>query len=209
MTSWTPQEVARMTSLLKDGHSYGEISEALHKELGVRYSRNACIGKAARLGLEAPAKASKPRRLPRPPATREPPKPRTVAAGRPSRAKVTQRSGVGAFVLPSFANTPGNPQENAAQAARANAAAKAAALASAANMNPEPPGRRTMQTLCAHECKWPIGEPQSASFSFCGARHDLAGPYCETHSHKAYQPGSVRRRVDERIGITRATGARA
>jgi GcrA cell cycle regulator len=203
MTSWTPQEVARMTSLLKDGRSYGEISAILAREMGTHYTRNACIGKAARLGLEAPAKPSKPAIAP---VYRKPTKPRTVAAGRPSRARITQPSGVGAFVLPEL-GTGGGGREKAVEAAKANAAAKAASLTFAATMNPDPPGRRTMETLGAHECKWPIGEPQHPAFSFCGRKHDLAGPYCQKHAQRAYQPAQARKRIDHQIGTNRLRSA--
>jgi GcrA cell cycle regulator len=203
MTSWTPQEVARMTSLLKDGRSYSEISAILMREMGVHYTRNACIGKAARLGLEAPAKPSKPAIAP---VYRKPTKPRTVAAGRPSRAKITQPSGVGAFVLPEL-GTGGGGLEKTVEAAKANAAAKAASLTFAATMNADPPGQRTMETLCAHECRWPIGDPQHRAFSFCGVEHDLAGSYCHKHARRAYQPAPARKRLGHQIGINRLRSA--
>jgi GcrA cell cycle regulator len=36
-------------------------------------------------------------------------------------------------------------------------------------------------------CKWPIGDPASESFSFCG-RNVEAGPYCQDHAAVAYRP---------------------
>ena len=44
-----------------------------------------------------------------------------------------------------------------------------------------------MLTLGAHMCKWPIGDPSSAEFTFCGARAS-EGPYCVNHAQVAYQP---------------------
>jgi len=53
---------------------------------------------------------------------------------------------------------------------------------------PEEPGTATVLTLGAHMCKWPIGDPASDSFTFCGRRSDREGPYCTEHARVAYQP---------------------
>lgn len=52
----------------------------------------------------------------------------------------------------------------------------------------EGPGSATVLTLGAHMCKWPIGDPSSDSFTFCGRRSDDGHPYCVDHSRVAYQP---------------------
>ena len=36
-------------------------------------------------------------------------------------------------------------------------------------------------------CKWPIGDPSSREFSFCGRRAS-EGVYCVEHARVAYQP---------------------
>jgi GcrA cell cycle regulator len=61
---------------------------------------------------------------------------------------------------------------------------------------PEPPpepayvceeaGSATVLTLGSHMCKWPIGDPSSAGFTFCG-RAAGGGPYCVQHARVAYQ----------------------
>ena len=53
---------------------------------------------------------------------------------------------------------------------------------------PEEPGSATVLTLGAHMCKWPIGDPSSDAFTFCGRRSDRDGPYCMDHARVAYQP---------------------
>ena len=50
------------------------------------------------------------------------------------------------------------------------------------------PGTATVLTLGSHMCKWPIGDPSSDEFSFCGRRSDEGHPYCVEHSRVAYQP---------------------
>ena len=55
----------------------------------------------------------------------------------------------------------------------------------------EEPGSATVLTLGAHMCKWPIGDPSTDSFSFCG-RRSSDGPYCNDHARVAYQPQQKR-----------------
>lgn len=50
---------------------------------------------------------------------------------------------------------------------------------------PELPGLATTLTLGAHMCKWPIGDPIVAEFTFCGRRADST--YCTEHARVAYQ----------------------
>jgi GcrA cell cycle regulator len=58
----------------------------------------------------------------------------------------------------------------------------------------EEPGSATVLTLGAHMCKWPIGDPATEDFSFCGRRTDDDGPYCGHHARIAYQPQQARKR---------------
>ena len=53
----------------------------------------------------------------------------------------------------------------------------------------EAPGQATVLTLGAHMCRWPIGDPATENFSFCGRRTGGEdGPYCHDHAMIAYQP---------------------
>ena len=52
----------------------------------------------------------------------------------------------------------------------------------------EEPGSATVLTLGAHMCKWPIGDPSSNDFTFCGRRASEEGPYCIDHARVAYAP---------------------
>ncbi len=55
---------------------------------------------------------------------------------------------------------------------------------------PEGPGLITdMARLGAHACKWPIGDPKSPDFSFCG-RH-AEGRYCVAHETQGVRPGTA------------------
>lgn len=57
----------------------------------------------------------------------------------------------------------------------------------------EAPGAATVLTLGAHMCKWPIGDPSSDDFTFCGRRAS-EGPYCVEHARVAYQPAQAKKR---------------
>jgi GcrA cell cycle regulator len=44
-----------------------------------------------------------------------------------------------------------------------------------------------------HHCRWPLGDPKSPDFRFCGARRLEPLPYCPDHALIAYQPASKRK----------------
>ena len=54
--------------------------------------------------------------------------------------------------------------------------------------------RRTLLELNEQTCRWPIGDPSSTDFFFCGGQAITALPYCSYHSRVAYQPATDRRR---------------
>lgn len=46
----------------------------------------------------------------------------------------------------------------------------------------------TIMTVTDRMCRWPIGDPASSDFHFCGRSPKSGSPYCEAHARKAYQP---------------------
>src|SRR6478736_138605 len=48
--------------------------------------------------------------------------------------------------------------------------------------------------LTEQTCRWPIGDPGSSEFFFCGGNALTGLPYCAYHSRVAHQPASERRR---------------
>jgi GcrA cell cycle regulator len=67
--------------------------------------------------------------------------------------------------------------------------ARAAAPAAASDFAPAEPGLvRDTTGLRRHVCKWPIGDPRTADFSFCGRRAPGEGPYCPEHHRIAHRP---------------------
>ncbi|MDC0148555.1 GcrA cell cycle regulator [Alphaproteobacteria bacterium] len=57
-----------------------------------------------------------------------------------------------------------------------------------------PEERASVLHLTEHTCKWPIGDPGTTEFHFCGALAKSGSPYCTTHAAQAYQPLERRRR---------------
>jgi GcrA cell cycle regulator len=51
----------------------------------------------------------------------------------------------------------------------------------------------TVMTVREGMCKWPIGDPSSDEFHFCGNQAGNSSPYCGAHSRMAYQPTQSRR----------------
>ncbi|MEM9990065.1 MAG: GcrA family cell cycle regulator [Pseudomonadota bacterium] len=53
--------------------------------------------------------------------------------------------------------------------------------------------RPTVSTIGNNQCKWPIGDPASEEFHFCGQPTSGGKPYCAYHSQLAFQPSTSRR----------------
>ena len=51
----------------------------------------------------------------------------------------------------------------------------------------------TLMDLTERTCKWPIGDPATEEFWFCGLPSVAGKPYCEAHVGVAFQPMSARR----------------
>ena len=47
--------------------------------------------------------------------------------------------------------------------------------------------------LTEKTCKWPVGDPATEDFWFCGLGVEAGKPYCEAHNAVAFQPMSARR----------------
>ena len=53
--------------------------------------------------------------------------------------------------------------------------------------------RISLMELTERTCKWPIGDPATEDFWFCGLPVKAGKPYCEAHVGVAFQPMSARR----------------
>ena len=174
---WTEDRVGALKKLWLEGQSASQIAKAL----GGGVTRNAVIGKVHRLGLSGRAAPSQPART-------------TFRTARPSATKAAAAAAAATPAAPAPAAAPAQPTQAPSAPRRIEAVAPRPAAVptqvaqpSAPAPMPELPGTATVLTLGAHMCKWPIGDPSSREFSFCGRRAS-EGVYCVEHARVAYQP---------------------
>ncbi|MCR6670327.1 GcrA family cell cycle regulator [Devosia ginsengisoli] len=178
---WTDERVETLKKLWMEGLSASQIAG----ELGEGVTRNAVIGKVHRLKLSARAKPtnSTPRARP---ASR--PAPRRVAS--PSSG-LSGMGGAG-----KVRSSMSRPQSVGATALAHDPQLEAdlyVAPAVAELFIPEDKRLNLLQ-LNEHTCKWPIGDPLTKDFYFCGQHSLETGPYCEFHSRRAYHQVDKKRR---------------
>jgi len=168
----------------------GQSASQIAKELG-GVTRNAVIGKVHRLGLSnrATTKASdKPAKATAEPAVET--THRKVMPDKPAPQQKTLTEIPAVRDIPRkrpiiTAGKPLPPQPSASEVS-------AEALANVAEI--EKKARKlTLVQLTERTCKWPIGDPATEDFWFCGHAVQAGKPYCETHVAVAFQPMSSRR----------------
>jgi GcrA cell cycle regulator len=72
--------------------------------------------------------------------------------------------------------------------------AREADLDPLANVVPIGP-RVSITELSESTCRWPVGDPGSEDFGYCGAKPKAGVVYCPYHARVAYQPLADRRRA--------------
>jgi GcrA cell cycle regulator len=151
--------------LLKRLWSDGLSASQIAAEMG-GVTRNAVIGKVHRLGLSGRGKAS------------------TPGAQRPRKPRV--------------ATPQAAPRVNVALAPR-QAQPRPVPVAVPELLDEEvvvPLSERvTIMELRESMCRWPLGDPTTPEFRFCGARSITGLPYCNYHARVAYQPAAERKRI--------------
>ncbi len=189
--SWTDERVEMLKTMWSDGKSASQIA----KELG-GVTRNAVIGKVHRLGLsnraggpERPEDEAEPGAFAEAPAPEPVPEPQQQEQPAAARAPAA-REGTPPAVRPRPAGQPLPPQP-------AGSEISPEALANLAEVAKKARKLNLMQ-LTERTCKWPVGDPATDDFWFCGLSTVPGKPYCETHVAVAFQPMSARR--DRRAG---------
>ena len=197
--AWTDERIERLKAMWSKGATASQIAD----ELG-GVSRNAVIGKAHRLGLDArpspvkpgeekekkPAAAPAPKAAPKSearaaeaaPAASPAPERRTPTPQRPQPEGIQYRSvGPGGFIR----QGPGDTQAPIPPAPpRRLVPAKPSA---------EVADKTSLLDLNDRICKWPMGHPGEPDFHFCGAAANPGFPYCVDHCGVAYQAQLPRR----------------
>lgn len=183
--SWTDERVSLLQKLWSEGLSASQIATQLG---GV--SRNAVIGKIHRLGLSGRAKtAGQPRPRKQRPATTKP-APRVASGGTGGSGGGT--GGGGATVTTNARSTRVVGNTALKLVVETEVATEKAPVGQA---DVVPFGeRKTLMELNEHTCRWPMGDPGSSDFAFCGRESTPGQPYCATHARVAYQPVPDRRK---------------
>ena len=104
---------------------------------------------------------------------------------------VTRNAVIGKAHRMGLASRPSPVKSDPAKRAAAAAKKKAAPKQEPAKAAPTT-GKVTILDLTESMCKWPIGDPGTESFRFCGRKTDPEEPYCVAHSRVAYQPSRRR-----------------
>jgi GcrA cell cycle regulator len=148
---------------LKKLWTEGHSASQIAAELG-GVTRNAVIGKVHRLGLAGRAKS---------PAS-TPPRPRKPRAAS-QMVRIPRPAVRGNTALAHAYELEGDPEPELID-------------------NVIPLGqRRSLLQLTEETCRWPIGDPGTPDFFFCGGPRITSLPYCAYHSRVAYQPTHLRR----------------
>ncbi|QIE42669.1 GcrA cell cycle regulator [Rhodobacteraceae bacterium SC52] len=197
--SWTEERVETLKKMWSEGQSASQIA----KELG-GVTRNAVIGKVHRLGLS--------NRTAAPTSTDTPAAPAAPAAAAP-------RTPPPAAAAPSPAPTPEAPKAKETPAPVESVPVKVVQptnrrqiIPAGQPLPPQPSANEispealasqrevekrakklSLMELTERTCKWPIGDPATPNFWFCGLPVEQGKPYCEAHVGVAFQPMSARR----------------
>ncbi|MEM8729986.1 MAG: GcrA family cell cycle regulator [Pseudomonadota bacterium] len=191
--SWTDERVELLKKMWGEGQSASQIA----KELG-GVTRNAVIGKVHRLGLSnrstgaAPASAAAPAKPEAKPKAAAKPEVKAKPAPQADRAPTSgaDTAGEGETRTPARkqiipAGQPLPPQPSANEISP-EALAKVSEIEKKAK-------RLTLMELTERTCKWPVGDPATDDFWFCGLPAQAGKPYCDAHVGVAFQPMSARR----------------
>ncbi len=190
--SWTDERVELLKKMWTDGQSASQIA----KELG-GVTRNAVIGKVHRLGLSnragaAPAAAASPGNGAAAPAAAKPetakPQPKPAEAEQAARPEPVAAAPAPApaarkQIIPAGQPLPPQPSANEISPE---------ALATVREVEKKAK-RIGLMDLTERTCKWPVGDPATEDFWFCGLSVQPGKPYCEAHVGVAFQPMSSRR----------------
>ena len=180
--SWTDDRVEVLKKMWGEGKSASQIA----KELG-GVTRNAVIGKVHRLGLSNRSGGASPAK----PAAKEKVAAKAKPAAKPKSTPAemgTQPAVPKTNIRPKLVVTAGQPLPPQPSANEISPEA----LASVREVE-KTAKRLSVMQLTERTCKWPVGDPATEDFWFCGLPSQTGKPYCEAHVGVAFQPMSARR----------------
>ena len=173
---WTAEAVEDLKKLALEGKSASHISAAL----GVG-SRNAVIGKASRIGIKL-----------------------NGGGGASVRGKGTARAARSQWATAHTTRPNTDAQRSGAAAPRdlqvsrgdGRAAGRSIGVAEIGEMR-----RLRFEEIRDSACRWPLGDPRSGDFAYCGLTPVGGQSYCAGHCQMAYRSAHARPIARERRAI--------
>lgn len=182
--SWDTSTLKKLKSLFDKGLSTAEIG----RKLGI--SKNAVVGKINRLGWNNNKPATKV-------AVKAAPK--TMKTAKATKATPVAKKTSKVDVKPKSVATKKQPVKKDSAQKKADPVAtektkKSAVTTASKKTNKDLAVHQRiiqhsleMANLKPNQCRWPIGDPDSEHFHFCGAQVFSGKPYCYEHCRQAYQ----------------------
>ncbi len=190
---WDNATLKKLKALVGKGLSTSEMG----KRLGL--SKNAVVGKLNRLGWNMKAGGA--------PAEKDAPVPKKTAAKAPAKVAKPAKASVTKGAKPAAKATKPVKAASKAPAKKAapkkDTAVKAVKSAKETASKAEKSSKSSSKNLAMHQriiqhslemanlkpnqCRWPIGDPDSEHFHFCGETVFVGKPYCYEHCKQAYQ----------------------
>ncbi|MCR4917559.1 MAG: hypothetical protein K5912_01280 [Alphaproteobacteria bacterium] len=171
--SWDSNILKKLKSLMGKGLSTAEIG----KRLGI--SKNAVVGKLHRLGWNVKAAASEKPAVPAKKTTKAAADKKTTTKASVAK-KTTVKKNV-AKAAPAKKTQPKEktptPKKTIVSGVKKSTNIHQRIVQHALEMMDLKPG----------QCRWPIGDPDSEDFHFCGKQVFVGKPYCYEHCKQAYQ----------------------
>ena len=186
---WDNATLKKLKALVGKGLSTSEIG----KRLGL--SKNAVVGKLNRLGWNAKASAS-------PVTAAKTTKKTTSAPAKKATTKTTPKKATVSKTAPKVSKAKTPEKKSAVKQPAIKTAKKTSEKAPVAVKEPKS-SKSSSKNLAMHQriiqhslemanlkpnqCRWPIGDPDSENFHFCGKQVFTGKPYCYEHCRLAYQ----------------------
>ena len=179
---WDNVTLKKLKALMGKGLSTSEIG----KRLGM--SKNAVVGKLNRLGWNAKAGATKI-------ATKSAKKVASAASKKATKApaKTTAKAKVATKKPTSATKTAKKAVAIKTETKKGTPATKTPTAKESRSSKNLAMHQRIIQhslemaNLKPNQCRWPIGDPDSENFHFCGKQVFTGKPYCYEHCRLAYQ----------------------
>ena len=195
---WDSATLKKLKALTGKGLSTSEIG----KRLGI--SKNAVVGKLNRLGWNlkaggAPADAAEDKKPAKKTTASAKAAPKKAAAKTVAPKKSAAKSDKASVAAPAKKSASKkvavSEKKTVAAPKKTVSAPKAAPVATPAKDSKKNLAMHQriiqhsleMASLKPNQCRWPIGDPDSENFHFCGETVFVGKPYCYEHCKQAYQ----------------------